>query len=90
MSHEWVGIVAMLTVFGSPVTALYLRYRHKEKMKLLETQTDARHVAMLEAARLDLESRVRTLETIVTTGDRELEDLKRASRMTDAQRPLLR
>jgi hypothetical protein len=68
-----VGIVALLSVFGFPTAVVYLRARHRERMRALEVGADARRVAELEAARSDLETRVRTLETIVTSGDRDLE-----------------
>jgi hypothetical protein len=54
--------------------ALHLRQRHREKMKTLETNIEAQKVAALEAARNELENRVRTLETIVTDGDRNLNE----------------
>jgi hypothetical protein len=71
--EQLVGMVAILSVFGFPTLAMYMRHRHKEKMRALETQASAQRVAELEAARSDLESRVRTLESIVTTGDHELD-----------------
>jgi hypothetical protein len=73
MDEALVGIVALLSVFGFPTFAYYLRGRHKERMRALENQADAHRVAALEAARSDLESRVRTLESIVTAGDQDLE-----------------
>jgi hypothetical protein len=69
-----VGIVALLSVFGFPTMAVYLSGRHKERMRALENQSaNTQRVAELEAARSDLEARVRTLESIVTSGDHELE-----------------
>lgn len=71
---EWlVGVIAILSVFGFPTAAVYLRQRHKERMQALQVQPSARRVAELEAARSDLEARVRTLESIVTAGDQDLE-----------------
>jgi hypothetical protein len=92
MSPEWVGIVALLSVFGSPVVAIYLRHRHLERMKLIESRAEAGRMAALEATNAELESRVRTLETIATSGDRELEDsLRRVGKQVPGgQRPLLR
>jgi hypothetical protein len=68
-----VAIVALLSVFGFPTMAFFLRGRHKERMRAIETQADARRVAELEGARSELEARVRTLESIVTAGDHDLE-----------------
>jgi uncharacterized protein HemX len=70
-----VGITALLCVFGLPagLVAMYMRQRHQQKMKALEGQASTGQVAALEAARADLEARVRTLETIVTAGDHDLE-----------------
>jgi uncharacterized protein YlxW (UPF0749 family) len=67
--------------------ALHLRQRHREKMKTLETNIEAQKVAALEAARNELENRVRTLETIVTDGDRNLDE--RLRRLSDAAKPAL-
>ena len=71
--EQLVAIVAMLSVFGFPTMAIYLRSRHKERMRAFENQADAQRVAELEAARSDLEARVRTLESIVTSADHDLE-----------------
>jgi hypothetical protein len=70
-----VEIVQLCVVFGFPASllALFLRQRHKEKMRALDNQAGALQVAALEEARADLEMRVRTLETIVTEGDHDLE-----------------
>lgn len=71
-----VAIVGTLSVFGFPsaLLGLHLFQRHREKMRLLESQSaGAGAVSALEAARADLEARVRTLESIVTTDDREFE-----------------
>ena len=70
-----IPIVAILSVFGLPagLIALHMRQKHAEKMRMLETQAAAGRVAELEAARADLEARMRTLETIVTAGDHDLE-----------------
>jgi hypothetical protein len=90
---ELVGIVAVLSVFGFPVMALFLRHRHLERMHQLETQENAGRLAGLEAARADLENRVRTLETIATSGDGDLEErLKRIGQQLEGspERPLLR
>jgi hypothetical protein len=70
---EIVGIIAILSVFGFPTMAIYLRYLHKERMRRLETQINTQRVLELEAARSDLEARVRTLETIVTSSDHDLD-----------------
>jgi hypothetical protein len=92
MSEYWVGIVALVSVFGSPVVAMYLSQRHRERMKQLDTRAEAGRMAALEAANAELENRVRTLETIATSGDRELEDnLRRVGKqLPSGQRPLLR
>ncbi len=71
--EQLVGIIAILSVFGFPTMAVYLRQRHRERMRALGTQVEGRRVAELEAARSDLEARVRTLESIVTAGDQDLE-----------------
>jgi hypothetical protein len=71
--EQIVGIIAILSVFGFPTMAVYLRQRHKERMRRLETQASAHRVQELEAARSDLEARVRTLESIVTSTDHDLE-----------------
>ena len=70
-----VPIVALMSVFGLPsgLIALHMRQRHHEKMRALENRAEAGRVAALETARSELESRVRTLETIVTAGDAQLE-----------------
>jgi hypothetical protein len=70
-----VPVVALLSVFGLPTSllALHLRQRHRERMRLLETSAQAAQLAVLESARSELEARVRTLETIATSGDRDLE-----------------
>ena len=57
-------------------------------MKSLETNVEAQKVAALEAARNDLENRVRTLETIVTDGDRNLEERLRRVGVLNQQRTL--
>ena len=69
--EELVGIVAILSACSFPTIALHLRQRHKERMKTLETQASA--MAALEVSRAELEVRVRTLESIVTAGDQDLE-----------------
>ena len=53
--------------------ATFLRQRHREKMRQLDGLASTQQVAALEAARRDLETRVLTLETIVTAGDPDLE-----------------
>jgi hypothetical protein len=68
-----VGMTAILSVGSFPTLLYYLKHRHKERMKLLENQANEARVAQLEGARLEMESRLRTLETIATTGDRDLE-----------------
>jgi hypothetical protein len=73
---EWlIPICGITAVFGFPtgLLALFLRQRHLEKMRLYESQGNSGRVAQLEAARAELEARVRTLETIVTAGDHDLE-----------------
>lgn len=72
---DFIAVFGMLSVFGllSALFALYLRQRHRERMGHLGTQIHNERVAKLEAARADLESRVRTLEDIVTSGDRDLD-----------------
>jgi type II secretory pathway pseudopilin PulG len=81
------GILGMLSVFGMPtlLIATYMRLRHREKMRALDAQASANQVVQLEAARRDLEARVRTLETIVTAGDHDLEArLRRLSAQAEA------
>jgi hypothetical protein len=70
-----VALTAILSGCSLPTLLVYMRQRHRERMKLLENQAQARseRVALLEAANLDLEARIRTLETIATSGDRDLE-----------------
>lgn len=70
-----IPIFAITAVFGLPagLIALFMRQRHQLKMRQIETQASSGRVAELEAARADLEARVRTLETIVTAGDPDLE-----------------
>jgi hypothetical protein len=68
-----VGIVAILSVGSFPTLLYYLKQRHKERMRLLENQANEVRVAELEGARMEMEARLRTLETIATTGDRDLE-----------------
>jgi hypothetical protein len=70
-----IPIVALLSVFGLPtgLLALHLRQRHRERLRALETSAQVGRVAALESARAELEARVRTLETIATSGDRDLE-----------------
>ncbi len=70
-----VALTAILSGCSLPTVFMYLRQRHRERMKVLENQAQARseRVAQLEAANLDLEARIRTLETIATSGDRDLE-----------------
>ncbi len=70
-----IPIVALLSVFGLPtgLLALHLRQRHRERLRALETSAQAGRVEALESARAELEARVRTLETIATSGDRDLE-----------------
>lgn len=76
MPHSLIPLVALISVFGMPTAllALHLRQRHRERMRALETDAHTRRVNELEAARSDLEARVRTLETIVTEGDRDLDE----------------
>lgn len=68
MSGGFAAFLVVLTAMGCPTWLLstYLRQRHELKMKALETQGTAKHVAELEA-------RVRTLETIATGGAHDLE-----------------
>jgi regulator of protease activity HflC (stomatin/prohibitin superfamily) len=89
MPHEIVALVGVLSVFGMPSTliAMFMRQRHQQKMRALETSVEARKLAELEAARADLEARVRTLETIVTDGDRDLDE--RLRRLSQAAKPAL-
>ena len=70
-----VALTAILSGCSLPTVWIYMRQRHRERMKLLENQAQARseRVAQLESANLDLEARIRTLETIATSGDRDLE-----------------
>jgi hypothetical protein len=67
-------LIVLGILFGLPASliALHLTQRHREKMRLADAQGGER-VAQLEAARADLEARVRALETIVTSGDHDLE-----------------
>jgi hypothetical protein len=73
--HQLIPIFAFLSVFGMPTVVIvtHLRQRHREKMRQLDGTAGAAQVAELEASRRDLEARVRTLETIVTAGDHDLE-----------------
>ena len=89
MLHELIPLVAIMSVFGMPTAliALHLRQRHRERMRALETNAHIRRVAELEGARSDLESRMRTLETIVTEGDRDLDE--RLRRLSAAAAPPL-
>lgn len=84
-----IPLFAIFSVFGMPtlLVGLHLRQRHRERMRALETEKSARQLAALEAARSDLEARVRTLETIATDGDRDLE--ARLRRLSDAPAPAL-
>jgi hypothetical protein len=70
-----VPIIVVMTVLGCPTSllGLHLFQRHREKMKALDTQASAHQLAALESSRAELESRVRTLESIVTAPDRDLE-----------------
>jgi cell division protein FtsB len=88
MPHQIIPLVGILSVFGMPtvLAALHLRQRHREKMRALESANNQK-VAELEAARNDLEARVRTLETIVTEGDRNLE--QRLRQLASAATPAL-
>jgi hypothetical protein len=87
--HQLIPLFAIFSVFGMPtlLIGLHMRQRHQEKMRSLESNLHAHKMAELEAARGDLEARVRTLETIVTDGDRNLEE--RLRRLSDAAAPAL-
>jgi hypothetical protein len=84
--QELIPVIAIFAVFGFPTAliGLFLRQRHLEKMRALDTQARVARLTELESARADLEARVRTLETIATSGDRDLEE--RLKRLTAAQR----
>jgi hypothetical protein len=73
--HQLIPIFALQSVNGMPTAVIitHLRQRHREKMRQLDGMAGAAQVAELEAARRELEARVRTLETIVTAGDQDLE-----------------
>jgi hypothetical protein len=75
MEHVLISAIVLLSVFGFPsaLVGLHLRQRHREKMRALESEAAVARVAALETSRADLETRVRTLESIVTTTDQELE-----------------
>ena len=77
MSNPLIPLVGILSVFGMPTVIMltHMRLRHREKMRQLEGlgRADAAQVAALESARSELEARVRTLESIVTAGDHDLE-----------------
>lgn len=84
--HELIPFFAIFSVFGLPtgLVAMFLRQRHREKMKSLESSAGAMQVAALEAARADLEGRMRTLETIATGGRHDLEE--RLRRLVEAEK----
>jgi hypothetical protein len=69
-----VAIVALLLIFGIPLSAIIGGYMVKLKKMELESGGGAgtdvlRKLAMLEAENRDLKSRVEVLETIVTSDD---------------------
>jgi len=71
------GVIALLLIFGLPpiaiVAARFLKYRHEEKMRELEKGGGSpAQVKALEAAKSELEGRVRNLESIVCNVDFEL------------------
>jgi hypothetical protein len=70
-----IPIIAIVTAIGCPTSllGLHLIQRHRQKMRALETQAGAHQLAALESSRAELELRVRTLESIVTSPDRDLE-----------------
>jgi Flp pilus assembly protein TadB len=81
---DFIALFGMLSVFGllTALFALYLRQRHRERMGRLGTQVHNERVAQLETARADLESRVRTLEDLVMSGDRDLQEQSRRQSAT--------
>ncbi|MBW2523914.1 MAG: serine/threonine protein kinase, partial [Deltaproteobacteria bacterium] len=69
-----VDALALILLFGLPplVIAYWLRLRHIRRVRELDAQQGAGHVAQLEAAKQDLEARVQNLESIVCGVDYEL------------------
>jgi predicted Ser/Thr protein kinase len=69
-----VPIVFFLTVFGSIVALKAMKYFHIQRMKELETEGGGggKELKALQAERLALEQRIRSLETIVCNVDFEL------------------
>jgi len=87
--EPFIAIVILGIVLGLPASliTLHLKQRHREKMRALEVQGGPR-IAELEATRVDLEARVRALETIATAGDRDLEErLRRLGTESGAHAP---
>jgi hypothetical protein len=82
-----VAIVGMVSMGIFPTVLYYLRHRHKERMKLLEVRANEARVAALEGTRVEMEARLRTLETIATSGDRDLEARLRQLNAATAANP---
>ncbi|HWB76940.1 MAG TPA: hypothetical protein VG755_18360, partial [Nannocystaceae bacterium] len=58
--------------FGLPITLRVLKYKHEQKLKQLQAGGGAGEMKALQAAKSELEERVRNLESIVSSVDFEL------------------
>ena len=63
---QFIGLVAVLMVFGIPMLAIWTKHR-KDVMEMQAKQT-AEKAAQYAASNKELEDRVRVLERIVTDG----------------------
>jgi len=73
ISPHLVGLVAIILSLGGPVWLLtrWLKYRHEERLKQLQPGPHE-ETKILQAAKTELEERVRNLESIVCSVDFEL------------------
>lgn len=63
---QFMGLIAILMVFGIPMLAIWTK--HRKEMMQMELQATAEKAAQYAASNKELEERVRVLERIVTDG----------------------
>ena len=63
---EFMGLVAILMIFGIPMLAIWTK--HRKEMMQMQVNTTAEKAAQYAASNKELEDRVRVLERIVTDG----------------------
>ncbi len=72
MADVLIPFIVFSSIFGTVVALRWLKYTHELRMKQLERGDGGAPKALVEAQRLELEQRIRNLETIICNVDFEL------------------